>query len=114
MVPSIIFNKYRHLELSKTLENSVCYSYTSYEMTNFYDFRFKRTATAGIGIHPIKPDFHSWCISKIQSGCEDTLEERYAIKFCFKLRKKCHRNVWSASDWFSTILHESSIIFSVA
>ena len=24
----------------------------------------------------------------MQSGCEDTLEERYAIKFCFKLGKK--------------------------
>ena len=36
----------------------------------------------------LKPDCHSWWISKTQSGCEDTLEERYAIKFCFKLRKK--------------------------
>ena len=26
-------------------------------------------------------------MSKIQSGCEDNLEERYAIKFCFKLGK---------------------------
>ena len=34
----------------------------------------------------LKPDCHSW-ISKIQSGREDTLEERYAIKFCFKLEK---------------------------
>ncbi len=33
----------------------------------------------------IKPDCNSWWISKIQSGREDTLEERYAIKFCFKL-----------------------------
>ena len=49
--------------------------------------------------------------SKIQSGREDTLEERYAIKFWFKLRKKCHRNVWNASDCFSTILYESSISF---
>ena len=30
----------------------------------------------------LKPENHSWCISKMQSGCEDTLEERYAIKFC--------------------------------
>ena len=36
----------------------------------------------------LKPDCHSWWISKMQSGCEDTLEERYAIKFCFKLGKK--------------------------
>ena len=33
----------------------------------------------------LKSDCHSWWISKIQSGREDTLEERYAIKFCFKL-----------------------------
>ena len=35
----------------------------------------------------LKPDSHSWWISKMQSGCEDTLEEWYAIKFCFKLGK---------------------------
>ena len=32
----------------------------------------------------LKLDCHSWWISKIQS---DTLEDRYAIKFCFKLGK---------------------------
>ena len=32
----------------------------------------------------LKPDCHSWWISKMQS---DTLEERYAIKFCFKIEK---------------------------
>ena len=32
----------------------------------------------------IKPDCHSWWISKMQS---DILEERYALKFCFKLGK---------------------------
>ena len=36
----------------------------------------------------LKPDRHSWLILKMQSGREDTLEERYAIKFCFKLGKK--------------------------
>ena len=35
----------------------------------------------------LKPDWHSWWISKMQSGREDTLEERYTIKFCFKLGK---------------------------
>ena len=35
----------------------------------------------------LKPDCHCWWISKIQSGHEDTLEEWYAIKFCFKLGK---------------------------
>ena len=57
----------------------------------------------------LKPNCHSRSISKMQSGRLDTLEERCAIKFCFKLGKKCHRNVWNASDWFWSILHESSI-----
>ena len=35
----------------------------------------------------LKPDCHSWWISKMLSGREDTLEERYAIKLCFKLGK---------------------------
>ena len=47
----------------------------------------------------LKPDCHSCWISKMQS---DTLEERYAIKFCFKFGKKSHRNEWNASDCFST------------
>ena len=37
--------------------------------------------------NPLKPNCHSWWISKMQSGREGTLEERYAIKFCFKLGK---------------------------
>ncbi len=47
----------------------------------------------------LKPDCHSWGISKMQSGCDDTLEERftkiqsgreeerYTIIFSFKLGK---------------------------
>ena len=35
----------------------------------------------------LKPDCHSWCISKMQSEREDTLEEQYAIRFSFKLGK---------------------------
>ena len=35
----------------------------------------------------LKPDCHTWWISKMHSGREETLEERYAIKFCFKLGK---------------------------
>ena len=33
----------------------------------------------------LKLDCNSWWILKMQSGREDTLEERYAIKFCFQL-----------------------------
>ena len=48
----------------------------------------------------LKPHCHSWWISKMQS---DTLEERYAIKLCFKLGKNATetyyilRNVFGAS-----------------
>ena len=38
----------------------------------------------------LKPDCHSWWISKMQSGRENTLEERYAIKFCPQLHP-CNR-----------------------
>ena len=36
----------------------------------------------------LKPDYHRWWISKMQSGREDTLEEQYAIRFCLKLGKR--------------------------
>ena len=35
----------------------------------------------------LKPDCHRWGISKMQSGRKDTLEERYSIRFCFKVGK---------------------------
>ena len=35
----------------------------------------------------LKPDCYCWWISKMQSGRENSLEERYAIKLCFKLGK---------------------------
>ena len=53
----------------------------------------------------LKPDCHIWWISKIQSGREDTLEERYAIKFCFKLgkmpqkRMECFRLLFDHLAW---------------
>ena len=42
----------------------------------------------------LKPDCHSGWISKMQSGREDTLEERYAIKLCFKLGKNAARETY--------------------
>ena len=44
----------------------------------------------------LKPDCHSWGISKMQSGREDTLEERYAIKFCFKIGKMPQKRAFGA------------------
>ena len=78
-------------------------------LTNFYDFRFKLTTTAGIGIHPTKAWLSQLWISKMQSGHEDTLEEQYAIKFCLNL-EKCHRNVWNAWECFrSSSMNRASI-----
>ena len=56
-------------------------------LTNFYNFTFKWTATATIGIHPTKVWLSQLVNFKMQSGRQDTLEERYAIKFRFKLGK---------------------------
>ena len=53
----------------------------------------------------LKPDCHSWWISKLQSGREDTLEERYAIKFSCKLgkmpqkRMECFRMLVDHLTW---------------
>ena len=41
----------------------------------------------------LKPDCHSWWISKMQSGSQNTLEERYAINFCFKLGKRTQKRM---------------------
>ena len=67
----------------------------------------------------LKPDCHSWWISKMQSGREDTLEERYAMKFCFKLgkmppkkRMECFRLLFDHLSWiehrFLSVIRDSS------
>ena len=48
----------------------------------------------------LKPDCHSWWTSKIQSGREDTLQERYAIKLCFKLGKNATETYWMLQTAF--------------
>ena len=71
-------------------------------LTNFYDFRFKSTAILGIGIHPSK----AWLSQLVNfKNAIRTLEERYAIKFCFKLgkmpqkRTKCFRLLLEHLAW---------------
>ena len=57
-------------------------------LTKFYDFRFKWTATAAIGIHPTK----AWLSQLVNfKNAVWTLEEWYAIKFYFKLGKNAMR-----------------------
>ena len=53
----------------------------------------------------LKPVYHSWWISKMQSWRQDTLQERYTIKFCFKLgkmlqkRAECFRLLFDHLAW---------------
>ena len=109
MVPSIIFQTFlfRHLNFSETLENSVCYCYICYEMTDqfFMISGSKEQLQQQLGYTLLKPDCHCWWISKRQSGREDTLEKRYSIKFCFKLgkmpqkRMECFRLLLNHLAW---------------
>ena len=69
-------------------------------LTNFYDYRSKWTATTAIGIHLTKAWLSQLVISKMQSGRGDTLEERYAIKLCFKLGKMPQKRM----EWFRLLL----------
>ena len=50
----------------------------------------------------LKPDCHSWWISKIISGRDDTLEERYAINFWFKLGKNATETYGMLQTAFGT------------
>ena len=64
----------------------------------------------------LKPD----CIFEThqlwQSGCEESLEEWYAIKLCFKLGQNAATETYGMlqTAFGPTILHESSISFWVA
>ena len=68
-------------------------------LTNFYDFRFKSTATAAIVIHPTKV----WLSQLV--NFKNALEYRYAIKFWFKLGRKpqkrmeCFRLLFDHLAW---------------
>ena len=66
-------------------------------LINFYDIRLQQELEHTL----LKPDCQSWWISKMQS---DTLEERYAIKFCFKLGKnamECFRLLFDHVAWIA-------------
>ena len=57
------------------------------------------------------PDCHSWWISKTQSGREDTLEERYAIKFCFKLGKNATKTYGMLQTAFRPSCMNRALVF---
>ena len=82
------FFSYGHLKLSRTLENSVCYDWPIFIISGSNEQLQQQ-----LEYTLLKPDCHSWWISNMQT---DTLEERYAIKFCFKLGK-------SATETYGTL-----------
>ena len=77
---------YSYLKLSKTLENSVSYCYTSYEMTDLcLRFQIQINSYTRNSNTPYKSLIVT--AGEFQKCNKDTLEERCAIKFCFKLGK---------------------------
>ena len=66
-------------------------------LANFYDFRFKWTATARIGIYTIK----AWLSQLVNfKNAIWTWGKRYAIKLCFKLG----RNAQKRMEYFRLLL----------
>ena len=62
----------------------------------------------------LKPDCHSWWISKMQSGREDTLEERYAIKLCFKLGKNATKTYGMLQSAFRpSCMNQASVLSGI-
>ena len=59
----------------------------------------------------LKPDCHSWWISKMQSGRENTVEELYAIKFCFKLGKNATETYGMLQTAFETFCMNRASVF---
>ena len=74
-------------------------------MINFYDS--KEQLQQQLEYTLLKPDCHSWWIAKMQSGRQDTLEERYAIKFCFHH----HHHIVLAARISLTLSRHSSLSF---
>ena len=54
----------------------------------------------------LKPDCHSWWISKMQS---DTLEERFAIKLCFKLKNSIEKNGMLQTTFGASCANRASV-----
>ena len=59
----------------------------------------------------LKPDCHSRWISRIQSGLDGTLEERYAIKFSFKLGKNVTETYGMLQTSFGTSCMNRTSVF---
>ena len=78
---------YRHLKFPETLEKSLLLYILWDDWSIFMILASNEQLQQQLEYTLLKPDCQSWWISKMQSRREDTLEKRYAIKFCFKLGK---------------------------
>ena len=79
-------------------------------LTFFYDFRLKWTVTAGIGIHPTKAWLSQQVNFIIAIWTWGNLEERYAIKFCFKLGKNAVTETYAMlpTDFGATCMNRAT------
>ena len=64
-----------------------------------------------LGYTLLKPDCHGWWVSKMQSGREDALEERYAIKLCFKLGKNARETYGMLQTAFGASCMNQASVF---
>ena len=80
-------------------------------LTNFYDFRFKGIAIPGIGIHPTKAWFSQLVNFKNAIWTWGHLEERYAIKFCFKLGKNATETYGMLQTAFGASCMTRALVF---
>ena len=95
---------YRHLKLSWTF--SVLLQYILWDDWSIFMISHSNEQLQQEFVYTLlKHDCQSWWISKMQSGREDTLEERYAIELCFKLgkmpqkRMECFRLLLNNLAW---------------
>ena len=111
MVPSISFQTflYRHLKLSLALENSLLLLYILWDdWPIFMISGSNEQLQQELEYTQLKPDCHSWWISKMQSGRE---EERYAIKFCFKLGKNATETYGMRQTAFGASCMNRALVF---
>ena len=64
-----------------------------------------------LGFTLLNPDCHSRWIWKMQSGREDTLEKRYAIKLCFKLGKNATKTYGRRQTAFRPSFMNQALVF---
>ena len=111
------FNKfpdflYRHLKLSYTLENSLLLLYILWDdWPIFMISGSKEHLQQQLEYTLLKPDCYSRWISKMQSWRQDPLDERYAIKFCFKLGKNDATEMYGMlqTAFWSTCMYRASV-----